>query len=98
MKTFILLYDGPPTPPDATHEGWPEWFRSLGDKLVDTGSPMTAGFAVGAAADRASTLNGYSLIRAEDQDEARELVQSHPLLAGGSAYTVQVFEVPAKSG
>jgi hypothetical protein len=23
MKRFLLLYKGPPTPPDASHEGWP---------------------------------------------------------------------------
>jgi hypothetical protein len=46
MKSFILLYAGPPTPPDASHEGWPEWLQGLGDKLVDQGSPMTAGFVV----------------------------------------------------
>jgi hypothetical protein len=26
MRRFLLLYRGPPAPPDATHEGWPEWF------------------------------------------------------------------------
>ena len=46
MPSFMLLYNGPPTPPGASHEGWPEWFASLGDELVDRGSPMIAGFVI----------------------------------------------------
>jgi hypothetical protein len=26
MCKFMLLYVGPATPPDASHEGWPDWF------------------------------------------------------------------------
>ena len=99
MTSFILLYDGPPTAPDASHEGWPEWFQSLGDKLVDRGSPMTAGFVVrgdATASDTAPGLNGYSVIRAEDRDAVRDLLRTHPFLAAGSEYRIDVYEVPAK--
>ena len=95
--SLILLYKGPATPADASHEGWSEWFQSLGDKLVDMGSPMANGFVVhadGTTSQRASSLNGYSVIRAEDDEEALELVKKHPFLAGGSEYTIEVFEVP----
>jgi len=43
MHNFILLYRGPTTPPDASHQGWPEWFARTGDRLVDVGSPMLGG-------------------------------------------------------
>jgi hypothetical protein len=33
MNRFLVLYVGPATPPDASHEGWPEWFAKLGDRL-----------------------------------------------------------------
>jgi hypothetical protein len=97
MKRFLLIYSGPPTPPDATHQGWPEWFNGLGDALVDMGSPMTNGISVrsdGSTSDGAR-LNGYSLIQAPDRDAAIERVRDHPLLAHGE-YTIEVFEVPAK--
>jgi hypothetical protein len=99
MKSLILLYKGPATPADATHEGWPEWFQSLGDKLVDMGSPMANGFVIrsdGTTAERASSLNGYSVIRVDDEHEALDLVKNHPFLAGGSEYTIEVFDVPRK--
>jgi hypothetical protein len=35
MNRFLVFYVGPATPPDASHEGWPEWFAKLGDRLVD---------------------------------------------------------------
>jgi hypothetical protein len=99
MPSFILLYDGPPTAPDASHEGWPEWFRRLGDKLVDTGSPMTAGFVVrgdGTTSDTAPSMNGYSVIHAADRDAVVDLLRSHPFLAAGGEYRIDVYEVPAK--
>ena len=99
MTTYMLLYVGPPTGSGASHEGWPEWFQSLGDRLVDIGSPMTSGFVVqggGTTSEAAASLNGYSLIRAEDQSEVLDLLRTHPLLTGGSPYRIDVFEVPMK--
>ncbi len=97
MHNFILLYRGPTTPPDASHQGWPEWFARTGDRLVDVGSPMLGGFAVHADSvltDTAADLNGFSVVRAENRDEVRELVRDHPFLAHGSDYTIEVFEAP----
>lgn len=99
MGSFILLYNGPPAPPNPSHEGWPEWFQKTGDKLVDVGSPMADGFVIhsdGTTTDTASSLDGYCIIQAEDRDQALGLVQDHPFLALGSEYTIEVFGVPRK--
>jgi hypothetical protein len=99
MPTFILLYDGPPTPPDASHEEWPEWFERHSDRVVDIGSPMLNGFVVrqdGRTSDAAAGLNGYSLIRAESREQVLVALGDHPFLAGGTEYRIQVFEVPRK--
>jgi hypothetical protein len=87
VKTYMLLYRGPATPPDASHEGWPRWFQRLGDKLVDIGSPMIGD----------GDLNGFSIVRAEDRDEVAVMIRDHPFLAGGPRYAIDVYEVPAKS-
>jgi hypothetical protein len=100
VKSFILLYNGPATTPDATHEGWPEWFQSVGDDLVDLGSPMANGFVVhpdGTTSETPTSLNGYSIVRADDRNDVLERLRSHPLLFEGSPYAVEVFEVPRKS-
>jgi hypothetical protein len=97
VKRYLLIYSGPPTPPDVTHEGWPEWFRKIGDALVDAGSPAVDGIVVhpdGSTSDAAG-VNGYSMIQAEDRAEAVELVRDHPLLALDE-YTIRIFEVPRK--
>jgi hypothetical protein len=99
MKRFLLLYNGPPTPPEASHEGWPEWFDRIGEALVDLGSPMANGVVVhgdGSTSEGATSLNGYTIVQAEDRTEALDLVQDHPLLALGSEYVIEVFEVPKR--
>ena len=96
MQSFIVLYNGPATPPDASHEGWPQWFQRAGEALVDVGSPMSGGFSVrtdGTVADAATSLNGYSIVRAENRDAAAALLRDHPFLAGGDDYSIEVFEV-----
>jgi hypothetical protein len=99
MKRFLLLYKGPPTPPGASHEGWPEWFRAIGDALVDLGSPTTNGVVVhadGSTSDDAAGLNGYSVIQTESRSEAFDLLRDHPLLALDGDYVIEVFEVPKR--
>jgi hypothetical protein len=67
MNRFLVLYVGPATPPDASHEGWPEWFAGLGDRLVDQGSAIVEGRALhgdGSTGEAAAQLNGYSIIQA----------------------------------
>jgi hypothetical protein len=99
MRSVILLYRGPARPPGASHEGWPEWFQSLGDRLVDMGSPMANGFVIhsdGTTSEPVSSLNGFSVIRAEDTDEVLDLVKGHPFLELGPEYTIEVFDVPRK--
>jgi hypothetical protein len=99
MKRFLMLYSGPPTPPNPTHEGWPEWFTKIGDALVDVGSPMKNGVVLradGSTNDEAAPLRGYGLIQADDRSKALGLVRDHPLLALGPEYTIEMFEVPRK--
>jgi hypothetical protein len=99
MPRYLLLYSGPPTPPDATHEGWPEWFSKIGDALVDLGSPTPNGFVLhadGSTSDQPRRLNGYGIVEADDRRAVVDLLRDHPLLAAGSEYTIEVFEAPRR--
>jgi hypothetical protein len=99
MKRFLLLYSGPPAPPNPSHRGWPEWFEKTGDAVVEVGSPMKHGFVVrsdGSTHDDASRLNGYCVIQAEDRSEVVDLVKDHPLLALGDEHSIEIFEVPRR--
>ncbi len=89
MKKFILLYKGPATPPGASHEKWPPWFNKVGDKLVDKGSPMDNGLVLhrdGSKSDTATDFNGYSIIQAENINDAISL-----------GFIKQLFPSPARS-
>ncbi len=60
---------------------------------------MNNGFTVrsdGSTNDSATNLNGFSLIQAQDKDEALSLIKDHPYLAiGKGEYTIEVFEAPS---
>jgi hypothetical protein len=93
---FMLLYHGPATPTNASHEGWREWFSDLGDKLVERGSPMADGLALrGDGSTNGSTahLNGYSVIQADDLDQVLSLVELHPYLRLGDEYSIEIHSL-----
>jgi len=97
MKRFMVLYVGPAIPPDASHEGWPEWFGKLGGRLVNRGSPTADGVALhahGSTSSSATHLNGYSIVQAEDTNDVLSLVKDHPYLAQGEEYSIEVYSLP----
>ena len=97
LKKYMLLYKGPATPPNASHEKWPAWFDKIGDQLVSIGSPMENGWVLhsdGSKGDSATNLNGYSIIQARNINAVESLVKDHPYLAQGSdEFTVEIFEL-----
>jgi len=99
--TYILLYRGPATTDETSHEGWPEWFARCGEQLVDIGSPMLRGctaYPDGSMSRGAGNLNGYSLVRCDDLDALRALLHDHPFLRAGAEHSIEIFEVPRKDG
>ena len=94
MKKFVLLYTGTrdQAPTEESTAAWGEWFASLGDKVVDAGNPFGEGREVSAGntadlAPSTSGVTGYTLINAQDIDEAEKIALSHPTVP-----TIQVFE------
>lgn len=94
MKKFVLLYRGTrdQLPTDESTAAWIEWFASLGDKVVDAGNPFGQGREVsaGGTAELAPSddgVTGYTLINAQDIDEAEKIALSHPTVP-----SIQVFE------
>ncbi len=104
MKKFILLYNGPATPPEdmdpqkvkAIMAKWGEWMGRVGDAMVDMGQPMASGEAVvdDGSTRRALELSGYSIIEAEDMASAKKLVDGHPFLSDKTGkFSVEIFEL-----
>lgn len=104
MAKFILLYNGPATPPeqmdpakrDATMAQWGKWMEKVGNAMVDMGQPMAPGEAVvdDGSSRPALLLSGYSIIQAEDMAAAKKLVEDHPFLSDKTGkFSVEVFEL-----
>src|SRR5690242_7345397 len=101
---FILLYKGPATPidelsPEQTQKvnaGWQDWMDQNQAAIIDIGAPMANGQAItdDGSDEPADQLNGYSIIEADDIDEAMEAVSDHPFLADQTGdFSIEVFEL-----
>jgi len=99
MANYVLLYRGGATPADdgamaAAMARWEAWFASLGEAVVDWGTPFGPSATVsadGAVADRGtSALTGYSIITAENLAAATAVARACPVLVVGG--TVEVYE------
>ncbi len=109
MSKFILLYNGPATPPDMMDDAkrnqimgdWKTWMEKVGPAMVEMGSPMGNGRSV---VDDGSTgkpleISGYSIVQAEDINAALDLVDGHPFLSDKSGkFSVEVFELFPQPG
>lgn len=106
MKKFIVMYHSTndamkqmatatPEEQKASMDGWMKWAQKCGDKLVDMGSPLTGGQAL--RLDRESQhsnmgVSGYSILQAENMEEAIALLQGHPHLASNAECSIEVHE------
>lgn len=93
MKRFMLLHFGFEKPTPEIMAAWGKWFESVADKTADQG-----GFHGGAreishdgtkdlpmAAD---SITGYSIINAENIDEAEKIASENPFIA-----SIRVYEI-----
>ena len=85
MKKFVFIYNGPQStsaPDPEVSKAWGEWFESLGTKLVDPGNPFgsdvinVSGNGIKNTTENRAT--GYTIVNAEDIDEASEMAIGCP--------------------
>ena len=98
MKNYLLLYSGGGMAPTeeaqkAIMAEWGMWFGSLGESLVDGGSPFQGAKSVatsGAVSDGpvGAMASGYSVIKAESFEAATAIAQRCPVLKSGAQITV----------
>jgi hypothetical protein len=96
MATFLISYHGgggPPSTPEAAqqmHAAFQAWVATVGDGMVDPGAPLGATRTVSASgvSDGGSGPEGYTVIRADDMDDAVALVKNHPFVARGGTLIV----------
>lgn len=106
MKNFIVLYHAPAdlmkqtanTTPEEQAKGmeaWMQWAQKCGDKLVDLGAPLMNGqqlSADGNSKNSSKDVVGYSILQAENIDQAKDLLAGHPHMAWDAACSIEVHE------
>ncbi len=102
MSTYIIAYHGgkkPETPEDgAKHMGkWQDWIKSLGDAVVNPGTPLgpskivsSEGVSDNNGPDR---LTGFAMVKADSLDAAIEIARADPFLAMGNVEVAEVFNM-----
>jgi hypothetical protein len=97
MAEFIFTYRTPADYTLGTPDGiaaWNAWFRGMGSQVRDVGKPVFNRATVGDGADGA-LLGGYSLVTADNLDEALTLAKGCPIVAVGGGVEVGGFaEMP----
>ena len=100
MAKFVLVYTGGGSMGDSPEdqqkimEAWMNWFGSLGEAVIDAGSPFGPSSTIapnGSIRDGGlAALSGYSIITAESLADASEKAKGCPVLSGGGG--VEVYE------
>jgi hypothetical protein len=104
MSKYIMIYKGEATDTaDMTEEQagevmakWGAWMGTVGNALVDIGTPFGEGVSV---IDDGSTavpvaLSGYSIVEADSLGAAKDLTNGHPYLSEGAGnFAIEVFEM-----
>ena len=91
MKKFIFLYKGYVTPTPEIGQAWMDWFSSVGDRMIDSGNPMSGGAevtpeGVTPIALGLESFTGYSILNADSTDEALELAKTNPMITSVVVY------------
>lgn len=99
MANYVLVYKGGGMPQTEAEQkkvmaAWTAWYGALGAAIVDGGNPFGPAKSIatnGKVTDGgASSLTGYTIIKADTLAAATELAKGCPNLAGGGS--VEVYE------
>jgi len=85
MGKYVYVYYAGKDSDGGSAEEWGKWFQELGDKLVDGGNPLGEGgqavTGAGVMPVHNPPVTGYSIVKADDMDEAVKLAKGCPLMA-----------------
>lgn len=106
MKKFIVIYHAPSEATKQMEnasvedmkkgmEPWMQWAEKCGSKLVDIGAPLTGGQKVlpdGKSETSSREVCGYSVLEANDMEEAKSLLIGHPHLMWRGDCEIEIHE------
>ena len=93
MKKFMLLHYGFEKPTPEIMAAWGSWFESIADKSVENGGFHGAAREISHDGSKdlpmaMDSITGYSIINAENLDEAEKIAQDNPFIA-----SIRVYEI-----
>lgn len=97
MAKFLITYHGSgmPSDPAAMEQAkaaFGKWLAEAGNAIVDPGAPVKMVKQVSSGAPtQMIEIGGYSIIEAQNVDEAEKVLKSHPFVARGG--TLQINEL-----
>jgi hypothetical protein len=91
MKKFVIFHYGFETPTPQIMDAWNKWFASLGDKIVDPGSPLGNGREISRSGTKnlpmgSDALTGYTVINADSIDAAEQIAKGCPMITSVRVY------------
>ena len=93
MKKYMFLMFGFEKPTPEIMSAWGKWFESIADKVVDQGGFHGDAKEISDAGTKdlpmgMESITGYTIINAENIDEAERLAQGNPYIA-----SIRVYEI-----
>ena len=91
MKKFVIFHYGFETPTPEIMDAWNKWFASIGDKIVDPGSPLGPGREISRSGTKdlplgMESLTGYTVFNADSIEEAEIIAKSCPMISSVRIY------------
>jgi hypothetical protein len=91
MKKFVIFHYGFETPTPQIMDAWNKWFASIGDKIVDPGSPLGPGREISRSGTKdlpmgSESLTGYTVINADSMDGAEQIAKGCPMITSVRVY------------
>jgi hypothetical protein len=102
IPKFIIAYHGrrkPENPEEGKkgQEKWRAWIGSLGEAIVDPGIPLINSKTISSDGvsdtDESNLLTGYTIIKADNMDEALEIAKECPFLEVGTLEVAEITEM-----
>ncbi len=90
---YLILHYGFEKPTAEQMQGWTRWFESIADCQVERGH-LPGGRELSTAGTRdlpmeKDSITGFTVIRAENLDEAERIAQGCPIVASTRVYEIR---------
>ena len=91
MKKYLLLFHDQWDPKPEIMDAWQSWFARVGDRFIDSGTPLGTGVEVTRAGSRElvpadAAATGYSIISAASREEVEALLADCPYASSVRLY------------